>query len=226
MSKSTAETNREIAASLSNNLSRLLREFSRDFERRIWQGLVQRGYQDIRPSHSAVLANLGLGAVRVTELAERARVTQQAMGKMLKELERLGYVTRGVDRGDRRAREIKLTARGERLASDSRSVGAEVRAAYADKVGLPNSTCWKASCAPWCASWTSTTCPPPGWSQNQRRSTEFHAPAGSSPPPGTIRYRPINSGALNTQLFTSSRRLIRQPLSVRRYSSTYQRPRK
>ena len=135
MSKSTADTNRELAAGLSNNLSRLLREFSRDFERRIWRGLVQRGYQDIRPSHSAVLANLGLGAVRVTELAERARVTQQAMGKMLKELERLGYVTRGVDRGDRRAREIKLTPRGEQLAADSRSVVAEVRAAYADKVG-------------------------------------------------------------------------------------------
>jgi DNA-binding MarR family transcriptional regulator len=135
VTKSAAETNREVAYSLSNNLSRLLREFSRDFERRIWRGLVQRGYQDIRPSHSAVLANLGLGAVRVTELAERARVTQQAMGKMLKELERLGYVTRGVDRGDRRAREIKLTARGEQLAEDSRTVVAEVRAAYAAKVG-------------------------------------------------------------------------------------------
>jgi DNA-binding MarR family transcriptional regulator len=135
VSKSTAETNREITAGLSNNLSRLLREFSKDFERRIWRGLVQRGYHDIRPSHSAVLANLGLGAVRVTELAERARVTQQAMGKMLKELERLGYVTRAVDRGDRRAREIKLTPRGEQLAADSRSVVAEVRAIYADKVG-------------------------------------------------------------------------------------------
>ena len=46
VTKSTAETNREIAAGLSNNLSRLLREFSRDFERRIWRGLVQRGYSD------------------------------------------------------------------------------------------------------------------------------------------------------------------------------------
>lgn len=135
MSKSTAETNREIASGLSNNLSRLLREFSRDFERQIWHGLVLRGYQDIRPSHSAVLANLGMGAVRVTELAERARVTQQAMGKMLKELERLGYVTRGVDRGDRRAREIKLTQRGKQLAIDSHCVVAEVRESYADKVG-------------------------------------------------------------------------------------------
>ena len=71
MNKTTAETNREIACLLSNNLSRLLREFSRDFERRIWRALEARGYPDIRPSHSAVFANLGLGAVRVTELAEK-----------------------------------------------------------------------------------------------------------------------------------------------------------
>ena len=89
MTSTAAETNQAIAYRLSNNLSRLLREFSRDFERRIWQGIASRGYTDIRPSHSAVLANLGMGAVRVTELAERAQVTQQAMGKMLKELERM-----------------------------------------------------------------------------------------------------------------------------------------
>ena len=42
---------------------------------------------------------------------------------------------RAVDRGDRRAREIKLTPRGKQLASDSRLVVEEVRAAYAAKVG-------------------------------------------------------------------------------------------
>ena len=135
MTKSTAETNREIAYKLSNNLSRLLREFSRDFERRIWRALEARGYPDIRPSHSAVFANLGLGAVRVTELAERAQVTQQAMGKMLKELERMGYVAREVDSGDKRAKEIRLTERGIRLAADSLQVMEEVRRYYAGKIG-------------------------------------------------------------------------------------------
>ena len=135
MTKSTAETNREIAYKLSNNLSRLLREFSRDFERRIWRALEARGYPDIRPSHSAVFANLGLGAVRVTELAERAQVTQQAMGKMLKELERMGYVAREVDSGDKRAKEIRLTERGIRLAADSLQVMEEVRGYYAGKIG-------------------------------------------------------------------------------------------
>ena len=135
MKKSTAERNREIAYGLSNNLSRLLREFSRDFERRIWVQLASRGYPDIRPSHSQVLANLGLGAVRVTELAERAQVTQQAMGKMLKELERLGYIARDVDDSDRRAREIRLTQKGVNLAEVCLEVVDEVQADYAEKIG-------------------------------------------------------------------------------------------
>jgi len=135
VSKTIAETNQDIAYLLSNNLSRLLREFSRDFERRIWQALDARGYSNIRPSHSAVFANLGLGAVRVTELAERAQVTQQAMGKMLKELERMGYVARDVDSDDKRAKEIRLTGRGIQLVTDSLEVVDEVRQYYASKLG-------------------------------------------------------------------------------------------
>lgn len=136
MSQTTAERNQQIAYRLSNNLPRLLREFSRDFERRIWNALIERGYTDIRQSHSAVFANLGMGAVRVTELAERARVTQQAMGKMLKELERLGYVTRAIDAGDKRAKEIKLTERGVALAQDSLEVVDKITAQYAERAGM------------------------------------------------------------------------------------------
>ena len=135
MQKTTAQTNQEFAFLLSNNLPRLLREFSRDYERRIWRGLAARGYPDIRPAHSAVFANLGMGAVRVTELAERAQVTQQAMGKMLKELERMGYVARDVDSGDKRAKEIRMTALGIQMTVDSLEVVAEVREHYNEKIG-------------------------------------------------------------------------------------------
>ena len=132
----TADNNNQATAQqLSNNLSRLLREFSRDFEHRIWRGLAARGYPDTRPSHGVVFANLGPQGIRVTELAARARVTQQAMGKMLKELERLGYVTREVDREDKRAKEIRLTERGAALAADNVAVASEVRAYYADLIG-------------------------------------------------------------------------------------------
>jgi DNA-binding MarR family transcriptional regulator len=136
VNQSVAEKNQAIACQLSNNLPRLLREFSRDFERRIWQGLAVRGHTDIRPSHSAVFAHLGMGAVRVTELARRAQVTQQAMGKMLKELERMGYVARDIDGGDKRAKEIRLTQRGVDLIADSLAVVEEVQAEYAEKIGV------------------------------------------------------------------------------------------
>lgn len=135
MKQSVAEQNQAVACQLSNNLSRLLREFSRNFEQRIWQGLAARGHPGIRPSHSAVFANLGTGAVRVTELARRAQVTQQAMGKILKELERMGYVARDVDGEDKRAKEIRLTQRGIDLAADSLAVVDEVRSYYAGKIG-------------------------------------------------------------------------------------------
>lgn len=135
MSKSTAETNREVAYQLSNNLVRLLKEFSKDFEHRVLQIMHQRGYEAIRPSHSAVFANLGLGAVRVTELAERARVTQQAMGKMLKELERMGYVARDVDGLDKRAKEIRLTSAGIALVEENMKAVAQVRLEYARRIG-------------------------------------------------------------------------------------------
>ncbi|MFV8817216.1 MarR family winged helix-turn-helix transcriptional regulator [Haliea sp. E17] len=121
---------------MSNNLPRLLREFFRDYDRRVLDGIAARGYTDIRPSHSQVLANLGTGSVRVTELAERARVTQQAMGKLLKELERMGYVDRAIDSEDKRAKEIRFTARGLQLVADALEVVDEVRDYYASKIGV------------------------------------------------------------------------------------------
>ncbi len=132
---SIAEKNQEVAARLSNNLSRLLREFARDYERRIGHILAQQGYADIRPAHCTVLSNLGTGAVRVTELARRAQVTQQAMGKMLKELERMGYVARDVDSADKRARAIRLTSAGEALVETAVAAAEAVREQYAAKVG-------------------------------------------------------------------------------------------
>ena len=60
---------------------------------------------------------------------------QQAMGKMLRELEKMGYVARNVDSKDKRAKEITLTELGVKLAQDSLAVYDEVHAFYVAKVG-------------------------------------------------------------------------------------------
>lgn len=132
---STARRNRDLANRLSNNLARLVTEFAKDYNSRVLIAIHAQGYEDIRASHSAVFNNLGLGAVRVTELAERAQVTQQAMGKMLKELERLGYVARDIDDVDRRAKVIRLTERGVDFIRSCMEVTERVRADYATLIG-------------------------------------------------------------------------------------------
>ncbi|MCR9104585.1 MAG: MarR family transcriptional regulator [Gammaproteobacteria bacterium] len=135
MSTNTSGTHCGASRRLSASLARVLRELDKDFERRIYQELAARGYPDVRPSHGPVFSNLGLGAMRVTQLAQRSQVTQQAMGKMLKELELLGYVVRNVDQGDRRAREIQLTERGQALVECAGAAADAVREYYAQRIG-------------------------------------------------------------------------------------------
>ena len=120
---------------LSNNLSKLLVELAKDFERRSLQKCHERGHVKIRRSHSSLFSNLGFGAVRLTELAERAGITQQAMGKLVKEMERVGYVKRHVDDSDKRAKIIQLTDIGITLVNDSMEIVDEVIAEYTVAMG-------------------------------------------------------------------------------------------
>tara|TARA_R110001599_G_scaffold353866_1_gene600938 strand:+ start:62502 stop:63014 length:513 start_codon:yes stop_codon:yes gene_type:complete len=129
------ERRRAITTRLSTTLPRILREFSRDFDRRVTRKLRERGHTAISLSHQIVFSNLGLGTSRVTELADRAQITQQAMGKTLRELENLGYLERAVDATDRRARAISMTEQGLQLVEDAVEVIEEIRAEYAAKVG-------------------------------------------------------------------------------------------
>ncbi|WP_101756978.1 MarR family winged helix-turn-helix transcriptional regulator [Oceanicoccus sp. KOV_DT_Chl] len=125
----------DAAYKLSNNLSRLLVELAKDFERRTLQKCHQRGHTKIRRSHSSLFSNLGFEAVRLTELAERAGITQQAMGKLVKEMERVGYVKRHVDESDKRAKIIELTEMGTTLVNDSMEIVDEVIAEYTAALG-------------------------------------------------------------------------------------------
>jgi DNA-binding MarR family transcriptional regulator len=131
----TAKENQALARDLSTSLLFKLQELTRDFRVRVIEELHKQGHEEIRLSHTPVFAALGLGGVRVTELARYVRVTQQAMGKMLKELERLGYVVRDVDPHDRRAKVIRLTDLGMQYAADSVEASARVRDQYAKQVG-------------------------------------------------------------------------------------------
>jgi DNA-binding MarR family transcriptional regulator len=79
---------------------------------RIVDGVVGSGHP-IKPSHSAVFAQIEPEGSRLTKLAAGANITPQSMGVIVDELEELGYVERRPDPTDRRAKLITLTASGE-----------------------------------------------------------------------------------------------------------------
>ena len=78
---------------------------------RILDGVQAAGHP-IRMAHSIVFVHIELAGIRLTELAARTSMTPQAMGELVDDLQRLGYLERIPDPSDRRAKLIVLTDRG------------------------------------------------------------------------------------------------------------------
>ena len=87
---------------------------------RIRERLDAAGFDDVRDPHDSVVQGLLAGDSTVTALAARLGVSAQAVSKTVSELERAGYVARGRDADDKRARPLRLTARGDGLVDASR----------------------------------------------------------------------------------------------------------
>ncbi len=103
--------------------------------RRIVEGVVAAGFPQ-RPAHSSVFAHIDVdGGTRLSTLAQRANITPQALGELVDDLERLGYVKRRPDPTDRRAKLIVLTARGRAAVAAVMDVIAALEAELAALLG-------------------------------------------------------------------------------------------
>jgi DNA-binding MarR family transcriptional regulator len=88
--------------------------------------LVAAGFTDHRVVHHNVMAHVTHEGIRLTELAERAGITKQAMSELVIDLERLGYLERTADPSDRRAKLIGFTDRGRAAVSEAMRAFAEM----------------------------------------------------------------------------------------------------
>lgn len=91
------------------------------------------------PEHAPIvparLADRELARITVRQVAERAGITKQAMGRIAAELESAGYVQIAVDPSDRRARVVTLTDAGQTPMADSFAVMAELEQRHALVMG-------------------------------------------------------------------------------------------
>jgi DNA-binding MarR family transcriptional regulator len=101
------------------------------------QWLASSPYRDIQPAHAAAIQPLWehTEGLRLTVLAQTARITKQSMGALVDSLEDGGYVERVEDPDDGRASRVRLTARGRRFARDVRAFAHEVESRIAERIG-------------------------------------------------------------------------------------------
>ncbi len=135
----------DLDAMRSNNIGRLLLRTFRAYNARAVAGLRARGHASIGLAHTSLLIHLDLEGTRVTVLAERAGMTKQAMGQVLVDLERRGYVARSTDPADRRALLVTLTEAGRRFFDDAHAVHLELETQHAAILGVEGLRALRAS---------------------------------------------------------------------------------
>ncbi|MEB3980722.1 MarR family transcriptional regulator [Mycobacterium sp. 663a-19] len=93
------------------------------------------GLDGIRPAQAVALVPLAAGGLHASDLADRLRVSRQAVAQAIAGLERHGYVTRVPDPLDARARLIELTPRGRQALRVMRSNAIDLETRWEKAVG-------------------------------------------------------------------------------------------
>jgi DNA-binding MarR family transcriptional regulator len=93
------------------------------------------GLDGIRPGQAVALVPLASGGLHASDLADRLRVSRQAVAQAVAALERHHYVVRGPHPSDARARIIELTPRGRQALRVMRSNALEVEKRWRNILG-------------------------------------------------------------------------------------------
>jgi DNA-binding MarR family transcriptional regulator len=111
--------------------SRLLNSLEEELSAELAAG----GYGDLDPRHFAVISYLDEDGLRATEISRLSGRHKQVVGRIVDELEGLGYVERRPDPGDRRAKLVFPTERGLAMIRLTDQAIAEVEARHSSEVG-------------------------------------------------------------------------------------------
>ena len=116
-------------------LSAALLAAAGDLTQRIHDGVVARGFADLRPAHGFAFARLAPDGATATDLAAHLGVTKQAASQLVDEIVRKGYAERRPHPRDARARLIVLTERGWACTRAAEEAAAEVVDGWAALLG-------------------------------------------------------------------------------------------
>ncbi|OBG80018.1 MarR family transcriptional regulator, partial [Mycobacterium sp. E1715] len=102
---------------------------------RLRTAFAEAGLDGIRPAQAVALVPLAAGGLHASDLADRLRVSRQAVAQAVAGLERHGYVTRAANPLDARARIIELTPRGRQALRVMRSNAVDLEGRWEQVLG-------------------------------------------------------------------------------------------
>jgi DNA-binding MarR family transcriptional regulator len=97
--------------------------------------LKNNGFKDFKIAYMPVIMNIDLHGTRNFDLAMCAKMTKQAMSKLVKELQKKGYVLAKADANDKRGVVFMLTARGKDFVNSARKCFSSLMNEYRKEFG-------------------------------------------------------------------------------------------
>ncbi|WP_201451429.1 MarR family winged helix-turn-helix transcriptional regulator [Hydrogenophaga sp. BPS33] len=131
----TASSTDKLAVVRANAIGRLLLLARKSFMRRVTQELRDQGKPELPAAFLSLSPYIDAEGTRNTDLAERAGVTKQAIGKIVKEYELNGLLMRTPDESDGRAWRVSITAEGLRQLAQTYRVVARIEKHYEALIG-------------------------------------------------------------------------------------------
>jgi DNA-binding MarR family transcriptional regulator len=116
-------------------LPALLDDLAGDSFAEFQERLSEAGHARIRQGHGCVFRFIAEGGSRLTDLAESAGLSKQAVGEVVDDLEKLGYVERAQDPHDGRAKVIRLTEQGADAHRTALGIFADIERDWGERYG-------------------------------------------------------------------------------------------
>lgn len=107
----------------------------KQFDNWATEELTKHGYDNFKMSYMPLLVNIRPDGITNNELAKKARLTKQAMSKIVKELTALGYVETEVHGQDKRSSNVYLTTKGKKLLISAKTKVIDLEKRYEQLLG-------------------------------------------------------------------------------------------
>ncbi|MBO6947341.1 MAG: winged helix-turn-helix transcriptional regulator [Rhodospirillales bacterium] len=117
------------------NFGRLLLVALNNWQQALVEGLQAKGFEDVRTSHISLLRHIDMDGTRITEIAERAGISKQAVGQLVTICKALDLVMTETDPSDRRAKIVTFTEHGRRLIHEQQAIIEATDNAVRAKIG-------------------------------------------------------------------------------------------